>query len=73
MRNTPVFVIPHRRVKETGFTESFTILFQHLSSFTFSMSLSQEILRKKEEERKKAAQAAAAAGKEKDNKSGPVA
>jgi hypothetical protein len=60
MRNTPAFIEPGRRNLETGCTESFTLLFQHLYSFTFTMSLSQEILRKKEEEkRKKAAELAA--------------
>ena len=44
---------PGERNKENGLTESFTLLFQHLYSFTFAMSESQAILRKKEEERKK--------------------
>jgi len=62
MRNTPALIEPGRRNLETGHTESFTLLFQHLYSFTFSMSLSQEILRKKDEEKRKKAAELAAVG-----------
>jgi len=40
LRNTPAEIVPHSRNTETGFTESFTIMFKHLYSFTFSLSLS---------------------------------
>ena len=46
LRNTPVQIVPHRRDTEAGVTESFTLLFTHLYSFTFSFSLSQQMLRK---------------------------
>ena len=55
LRNTPIIIEPGRRNTAEGLCDSFTILFQHIYAFTFSMSESQEVLRAKEEARKKAA------------------
>jgi hypothetical protein len=52
-RDQPVFVEPGQLDKGTGLVDSFTILFQHVASFTFSMSLSKQIQAKNKEEKRK--------------------
>ena len=55
-RNTPVFVESGRLDTQKGYVESFTLLFQHFASFTFSMAMSQK-LRKDAQKQKEIADA----------------
>lgn len=52
LRDAPIHIHPNRRNRQTGYTESFTILAENNFSFTFSLSTSLEELRNAEKARK---------------------